>query len=136
MIVFIGGKPAGIEFFSDPGCFQQVHEKLIRSYAMEARRFRNTGSEPVEEDFRSFLNRIPAAPAVQYPSPGMGEDHRIRGDEIAGSALIFESEVIHLTAFAIEEEPGSGRSDDVRNQVRMERMRSRRDRMKNDDAIY
>ncbi|MDD5048943.1 MAG: hypothetical protein PHH09_08435 [Methanoregulaceae archaeon] len=135
MIVYIGGKPAGIELLSDAGCFQQVHEKLIRSYAMEARRSRNTGKEPSEEDLRIFPDKITAASVNPYRSPGMGEDHRISGEEITGSALVCEDSVIHLTVFAIEE-TAHERQADGQNPISMESMARRRNRMRDSRFVF
>ncbi len=48
---------------------------------------------------RSFLAELAAAPMTEHETPGLGVDVRIRGDRVFGSALVYEQEVIHLSAF-------------------------------------
>ncbi|MBN1167754.1 MAG: hypothetical protein JXA44_11585, partial [Methanospirillaceae archaeon] len=153
IIVFLNGIPAGLEYLSCPGCYRQVHEKLIRSYAMEAIRVRNRNSTGngagldtkdnaqgrseddavQEEDVSSFVSAISSAPTTPFPSPGMGEDWRIAGKEVAGSALVCENEVIHMAVFAVPAGDGETRS---RNDSGMESMNRRRHRMMEGWDVY
>jgi len=138
ILVFLKGKPAGLEFLSLPDGYRQVHEKLIRSYAMEAIRVRNrdaagnTGKKEAEidavkeEEVSSFLSTISSAPVTRYPSPGMGEDYRIAKKEVAGSALVCENEVIHMAVFTVPTSDGNTRSGDGPGMESMNRRRQRK----------
>jgi hypothetical protein len=61
---------------------------------------------PVYETFqyRKFLEEITAAEEREFPSIGYGTDHRFKGKDLAGAALIHEYEVIHAAFFHLEED--------------------------------
>jgi hypothetical protein len=51
-----------------------------------------------------FLKILSSGDINCSPSAGMGEDHRFKGDAIAGGALINDGDVIHLCAFPLKPE--------------------------------
>ena len=49
-----------------------------------------------------FLDEITAAEERQFPSIGYGTDHRFKGKDLAGAALVHENEVIHAAFFRLD----------------------------------
>jgi hypothetical protein len=134
LVVFIGGKPAGIDMVSLASASAKLHPKLVRSYTLEGLLDATKAGEgglgsgpstptPQPEELitraRHFLDEITTAEERQFPSVGYGTDHRFKGKALAGTALVHENEVIHAAFF---------RLDDPEQPERMASYRSRRRR--------
>lgn len=101
VIIYLDSRPAGIEFLSRPEAYARVHDKLIRSYVMEALIEEGPPAAPPEkpEHAQEFLKRIAACNAESYPAVGLGTEFRLEGKDIIGSALVHEGVVIHMACF-------------------------------------
>lgn len=102
LIVFLNGQVLGSDYISRNSAYRNLHEKLIRSHAIEAL------SEPTEQpseadlkiDGRLFLKALTEAPEVtQHDAVGLGEDYRYDGENVSGAILFYEDTAVHLTAF-------------------------------------
>lgn len=102
LIVFLNGQVLGSDYISRNSAYRRLHEKLIRSHAIEAL------SEPTEQpseadlkiDGRLFLKALTEAPEVtQHDAVGLGEDYRYDGENVSGAVLFYEDTAVHLTAF-------------------------------------
>jgi hypothetical protein len=116
ILVFIDGRPAGMDFVSSDKAFGTLFPKLIRSYAMEAmllaeRRKKGRGkgdadkalAKPGANEAREFLKRAAASEEKKYESVGLGWAYRYAGPEIVGSALAFNDKVVHMAFFSVDE---------------------------------
>ncbi|HDT14190.1 MAG TPA: hypothetical protein ENO03_07530 [Candidatus Aminicenantes bacterium] len=116
ILVFIDGKPAGLDFVSRENAFAALFPKLIKSYAMEAmlvtaRRKKGRGkgdadttaAKPAAGEARAFLKRAAGCEEKKYESVGLGWSFRYAGPGVVGSALAFNDKVVHLAFFSIEE---------------------------------
>ena len=121
ILVFIDGKPAGMDFVSRDLAFGTLFPKLVKSYAMEAmllRERRKAGRgkggadkasvKPGAEDAREFLKRAAACEEKKYASVGMGWSYRYSGTGIVGSALAVDEKVVHMAFFSVAEAEVSG----------------------------
>jgi hypothetical protein len=137
ILVFIDGKPAGMDFVSQEKAFGTLFPKLVKSYAMEAmllaeRRKHGRGKgdaekalvNPATEDARAFLKRAAACDEKKYESVGLGWAYRYAGAGLVGSALAFNDKVVHMAFFSVDEAEGSGGIGDPGN---MAGSRMRRD---------
>lgn len=122
ILVFVDGKPAGLDFVSRETAFATLFSKLVRSYAMEAmlvteRRKRGRGGDeagkalakPSAEEARAFLKQAASSEEKKYESVGLGWAYRYAGPSIVGSALAFNDHVVHLAFFSLDE---ADRSED------------------------
>jgi hypothetical protein len=120
ILVFVEGRPAGLDFVSRAAAFATLFPKLVRSYAMEAmlvteRRRRGRGdagsatAKPTAEEAREFLKRAVASDEKRYESVGLGWAYRYAGPGIVGSALALNDDVVHIAFFSLDE---SGRTED------------------------
>jgi len=64
-----------------------------------------------------------------FDPPGLGDDVRMSDAAVVGSALVYEHEVIHQYAFAVEDER---RRDDDTSEARMCGYRHRLDTVRSD----
>ena len=126
VLVFVDGKPAGLDFVSRDAAFATLFPKLIKSYAMEAllvteRRKRGRGkgdaektlAKPSAAEAREFLKRAAACEEKKYESVGLGWSYRYAGPGVVGSALAFNDKVVHMAFFSVDE--AGGRAEDVGN---------------------
>ncbi len=98
VLVFLNGKVVGIECVSSAQAYQEIHEKILTSYALDAilqgkQSRQEPEPKPSTEQARAFL------PAKKYKSIGHGWDYRLEGDKLIGSALMHENVAIHLAVF-------------------------------------
>ena len=137
ILVFIDGRPAGLDFVSREAAFATLFPKLIKSYAMEAmlvteRRKRGRGkgdadkalARPTADQAREFLKRAAGCEEKKYESVGLGWSYRYAGPGVVGSALAFNDKVVHMAFFSVEEaermeDPGSMAGSRVRRNFRL-----------------
>lgn len=101
VIVSLDGVPAGIEFLSRPAAYARIHDKLVRSYALEALIDRKPVASPGDRERpEAFLQRIASSSSESYPAVGLGTECRLEGQDLAGSALHHEGVVVHMVCFA------------------------------------
>lgn len=125
LLVLIGGEVAGMDILSRADAYAILHQKLLRSYAvdalMEERRGRR--KEPSFDTAGAFLQEISGCEEKKYESTGLGWDHRFQGPRAVGTALVWRKRVIHAAFFRAMRRDGEGSMDDS---GRMRDYRSRR----------
>lgn len=100
ILVFVNGKIAGFDIVSRSKAYDVVHAQLIKSYAMDAfLRGTDTDDTASVDDAVEFLNDLPSCKETRAEAVGQGYDYRYRGDQIAGSALVCEQKVVHVSFF-------------------------------------
>ncbi len=99
LFVFINGKVAGFDFVSKSDVYKLVHNKLLKSYILDA-----IGIEPCinknkvsEKDVREFFETVGKSEVEKFESVGYGIDYRFNFKDIYGSILFFRNEVIHAS---------------------------------------
>ncbi len=105
LIVFINGKIKGFDSVSSPVAYKVLHDKLLKSYVMEA--VLNWESESnvsfsEHSKVNSFINQVNCSNESKFKSIGHGWDHRFESNSILGSALVCKREVIHASFFKNE----------------------------------
>lgn len=116
VLVFLEGRPAGLDFISRGRAFSGLFPKLVKSYAMEAivlaerrRAGRGRGEaetalrKPTPDDARDFLKQAASCDEKRYESVGLGWAYRYAGPEVVGSALAFNESVVHMAFFSVDE---------------------------------
>lgn len=101
MLVFIDGRPGGLDMISRARPYSTLHSKLVHSYAFDAL-LRRPGveAEPNQDEADGFVKRVLECEERQYKSVGLGMDHRLQGTGMIGSALVVDDAVVHLSLFA------------------------------------
>jgi hypothetical protein len=137
ILVFVDGRPAGMDFVSRDEVFAGLFPKLVKSYAMEAmllgeRRKQGRGkgdaakamAKPSADEAREFLKRAAGCQEKKYESVGLGWSYRYAGAGVVGSALAFNEMVVHMAFFSVDEaeaaqDPGSMAGSRVRRGFRV-----------------
>ena len=101
----INGEPAGFDGISREEAYAELHQKLVRSYAMDTLLQRKERfDEPSVAKAEVFLKEARECEESKFASIGQGFDYRFKGAGIVGSALVFEMSIIHLAFFRLDED--------------------------------
>lgn len=103
MLLFLNGELIGMDYISRAEAYTHLHEKLIKSHAIEALAEEDRPDDdntPLEVRATNFLHSLEKMEAEKHQPPvGLGTDYRFEGEEAAGAALEHEGAIVHLTAF-------------------------------------
>ncbi|MHB8780357.1 MAG: ARPP-1 family domain-containing protein [Candidatus Geothermincolia bacterium] len=114
MLVFINGQVAGFDLLLKKRAYEELHPKLLKSYAMEALLAPAGRKRPTLAKAKAFMAAVASCDEKRYRSVGLGWDCRFEGKGHVGSALLFHDRIIHATFFACEAEDQSGPMSDYR----------------------
>lgn len=112
MVVLLNGVPVGADYLSLPEAYAGLHEKLVKSFAVEALLHRTETTHPgdlVIEAY-TFLSSLNDAAESPFQPVGLGEDLRYEGARSGGAALIHEDSLVHLNVYPKEWSGASGDS--------------------------
>ena len=103
----MGRRVTGLDLFDHPDTLARSLAKLVRSQALDAieQRARVQSRDGGFADAWGFLERVAGSDVTSFPSPGLGEDVRLEGERVRGSALVWKGCTLHLVAFDL---PHSG----------------------------
>src|SRR6266511_802990 len=85
-----------LDYVSRPDAFARLYPKLLEGYLLDARE--HAGDRPAE--WEAFLERTLTAPRSRRASAGLGEDVRLAADNLVGSGLELDGELVQLCAFS------------------------------------
>jgi len=99
--VEIDGKFAGMDILSLPSVWKDVHDKIIRSYAIEV--IKQADPEPEERDLNpdAVFALISDARETSRPAIGLGVDTRLEGKQITGSVLSMGESFVHTAIYPV-----------------------------------
>jgi hypothetical protein len=94
-----------LDWVSRPEAFTRLYPKLLDGYLLDALqpRLATTCCKP---GLDRFLAAAAAGARSRRPSAGLGEDVRLRGEGVVGSGLELDGELIQLSAYTSDAEPG------------------------------
>jgi hypothetical protein len=111
-LVFLNGRPAGLELLSRPEKYALLHEKVLRSYAVSTlRSLQKAVLRVTQTDVERRFSEILPVHAACFPSVGMGDDCRLREATMVGSALRHEEETIHAAVFWLDADTRNGQKN-------------------------
>ena len=96
-IFIVNGELKGLELFYNHSIYKEYHEKLCRSYIIEAI-VENQSEDPVDRlELMKILEDISNAECKSIKSIGLGDNLKFANDFGSGSSLVYEDELIHMT---------------------------------------
>jgi len=107
IICAIDGEISGMDIVSRADVYAQLHEKFIRSYAIELSKDEESNVDFDDSKLKKFIDDILGTEEKGYESVGYGKDYRYRGVSAIGSSLIYEKIPIHTTFFNTKLERGN-----------------------------
>lgn len=101
ILILINGEVVGFEAVSSEKAYKQLHNKIIKSYALEVILTDNQkqSQEDVMVEARKFLEEARKTSSSQHKSVGTGFEFRFKGKRLIGSSLIVENNIIHTVLF-------------------------------------
>lgn len=108
ILVGIDGNIKGIDTVSSSVAYQSLHDKLLKSYAIEAvlgdegKKGSTSNNANLKKKSKQFIKEIYESNESKLKSIGHGWDHRFESESVLGSALICQNEVIHASFFKNE----------------------------------
>lgn len=93
------GERLCLDYVSRPAAFARLYPRLLDGYLLDAVE-RLDGTPAPAESLASFLAAAAAGARSRRPSPGLGDDVRVRGEGVVGSGLELEEELLQLCAFS------------------------------------
>lgn len=93
------GERLCLDYVSRPEAFALLYPRLLDGYLLDAVE-RLDGTPPPSRSLPSFLAAAAAGARSRRPSPGLGDDVRLRGEGVVGSGLELEGELLQLCAFS------------------------------------
>ncbi|HDL63756.1 MAG TPA: hypothetical protein ENH12_00030 [Proteobacteria bacterium] len=138
LIAVVRGKIGGFDLLSRESAYRDLHDKLVKSYALDAlissrgNRDRDRDSGETTEDKRrilekakTFLQAVGSCREKRYSSVGYGWDYRFSGGGMVGSALVYKETLIHSAFFRSSGNASERNSDPISS---FHRRRSYRER--------
>jgi hypothetical protein len=105
MVVMVNGQVIGSDCFANHVSLQKTFPKLVKSYVLDAidadekkKRYLSSSKKAAV-----FLDDVASCLVKERPSISLGTDMRLVSQKIIGSALSWEDNVVHLTAFVRDE---------------------------------
>jgi hypothetical protein len=104
MIVMVNGEVQAADYISRTEVYADVHEKLIKSFAIEslsksAVADKNLNGADALIDAGKWLNNLPQTEESTFTPVGLGEDTRYDSPEQGAAALMYGDSVVHLSVF-------------------------------------
>jgi hypothetical protein len=112
ILVVRNGEAIGFDLVSRAAAYGRVHGRLVRSYVMDALVGKEgvaASAEAVTMAGRGFIDLALGCEEKVFKSVGYGDDHRFKGGQVVGSALIHNDTVIHTSFFLLAEARSEGR---------------------------
>ncbi len=138
MIVFINGHLFAIDYVARNSVYKHLHEKWIKSHAIEAIGLPPESGNPVDMNLEAkrFLQKIAETePVFTHKPVGLGEDFRYDDETWGGACLIHRDTPVHFTAFN-KQMPGDEEEQNDADQTRsnhqqiLEQIEARREHQK------
>lgn len=111
VIFIVNNELKGIELFYNHSIYKEYHEKIFRSYIIEAIVDSSSENEDYDEDYLkreiyTILDNISNCEFKQNKSLGLGDNVKFSNDYGSGSSLVYEDELIHMNYFKDNDDIG------------------------------
>jgi hypothetical protein len=99
-VFVVAGVVVGSDFFDKKETLRKLWPKLIRSCSLDAlERPSQDAKSTSPEDISTWLASSAKATQEPFPSPGLGQDVRIEGEDVLGASLVIDDNPIHMELF-------------------------------------
>ncbi|MBI3666601.1 MAG: hypothetical protein HY236_10330 [Acidobacteria bacterium] len=99
-VFVVAGRIAGADLFDNPDTLRKLWPKLIQSCTIDALEpLTESPAAIAPEEISSWLERGARATQESFPSPGVGQDVRIEGEDLIGACLVVEDHPVHMELF-------------------------------------
>jgi hypothetical protein len=100
IVVGIGGRVRSLDLFDKPETLVRYWNALLAGCASDALGEKAVPTSAVAA--RRFVGKAMRAPTRQAAAVGIGTEAHVESDRLAGIALEWDGELVHMSAFAME----------------------------------
>ncbi len=93
-----------LDYVSRPAAFARLYPKLLSGYLLDAVE-RLDGEPAGSGELVGFLEAAAEAPRSRRPSEALGDDVRLAGENVVGSGLELDGELLQLSVFSSKAPP-------------------------------
>jgi len=104
------GRVAGLDVVTSARAYPKLHNRLVRSYALDAPSGRPSSADHDRRAAKEWLSSLAAVEVTEHESPGNGVSYRFTGERVVGSALAVDGAILHAVGFATQ--TGADRSEE------------------------
>jgi hypothetical protein len=99
-VFVVAGAVVGSDFFDKEETLRKLWPKLIRSCSLDAlERSSQDARSTSPDNISTWLEKSATATQEPFPSPGIGLDVRIEGEDVIGASLVVDDHPIHMELF-------------------------------------
>ena len=99
VIFIVNGELKGLELFYNHSIYKEYHEKLFRSYIIEAIVDNESADDVDRLEIMRILENISNCESKSAKSIGLGDNIKFSNDFGSGSGLVYDDELIHMTFY-------------------------------------
>jgi hypothetical protein len=97
----IAGRISGADLFDKPETLRKLWPKLVRSCVIDSfEATKENSNSTAMPDVAAWLERATCATPTKFPSPGIGQDIRLEGQDIFGAGLVVKDQPVHVELFS------------------------------------
>ena len=97
IIFIVNGELKGLELFYNHSIYKEYHDKLCRSYIIEAIVENNSEDDIDRHELMKTLEDISNSESKSIKSVGLGDNIKFANEFGSGSGLVYDDELIHMT---------------------------------------
>ncbi len=96
-VLVLGDDQLCLDYLSRPAAFARLYPKLLDGYLLDA--LDRQGRTACPDRLTEFIGAVSGANRHDSSSVGLGKDLRLAGDDVVGSGLALNEELLQLSAF-------------------------------------
>jgi len=101
LVFVMEGAVLGLDLLSQSEAYSKIHEKLLKSYVVDALpRMTRRRRKPSRDTVSRFVAKVSRCCETNFPSVGLGTDYRYQRGAMCGSALIHDDTCVHAAFFS------------------------------------
>lgn len=117
VLVIVSGKIKGFELFFNSQIYSEYHEKILKSYLIDAEINDDVFAINVDEA-KSYIENAIDSEFRQTPKTGLETPYEFRNEDGLGTVYSYQDEIIHLSYFTNSEEAaGESENENLKDDV-------------------
>lgn len=113
VLVIVGGKIKGFELFFNSEIYADYHEKILKSYLIDADINDEVFAVNIDEA-KSFIENAIDSDFKQVARTGLETPYEFKNPDGIGTVYAYEDEIIHLSYFSNEEADGGDENENLK----------------------
>lgn len=113
VLVIVAGKIKGFELFFNSEIYSDYHEKILKSYLIDAK-ISDEVFAVDKQEARAYIENAIEGEFRKLPHTGLETSYEFRNPNGIGTVYAYEDEIIHLSYFSNEEEDSPDENENLK----------------------